>query len=541
MGVDVVEALDARAVRRWGAAAVGALELNRAELDRLNVYPIPDADTGTNLLTTMRAAVLALDADPTQDAAEALGVLARGAVLAARGNSGVIMSQLLRSLADAAAGAPAVDAEVLRTGLRNGADDARAAVTDPVEGTILSVARAAADGVPEGPLSIEQLALAALAAAEVAVLRTTEQLEELARAGVVDAGGQGLAVVLGALVQSLGGAAVRAPLPSGPDPVAVVPCADGSFGYEVQYLLDADHEGAAAVRAGLAALGDSVVVVGTGEGTWNVHAHVDDVGAAIEAGVAAGRPYRISVVRFAIDPEAGATDGADEPYPDAGAAGRASTVSSVIAVAPGEGLSRLFEAEGVRVVAGPTVTTEDVLLAIRDSPARRVILLPNASRITGVAEAAAEQARAVGVRVAVVPTRSPVQGLAAVAVHDPERRFDDDVIAMAEAAAATRFAEVTVATEQALTAAGVCQPGEVLGMIDGEVVEIGHGLLSVAFALTDRLLSVGAELMTVLVGADAHAGSGDVVARHVRDRSPLTEVTVYQVGQPRFPLIIGVE
>jgi dihydroxyacetone kinase-like predicted kinase len=172
---------------------------------------------------------------------------------------------------------------------------------------------------------------------------------------------------------------------------------------------------------------------------------------------------------------------------------------------------------------------------------REIVLLPNNSEIAGVAEAAAEQVRTRGIRVAVVPTRSPVQGLAAVAVHDATRRFDDDVVAMAEAAAATRFAEVTIAEHESLTSVGVCQAGDVLGLIDGDVVEIGRGVLSVAFVVTDRLLGVGAELMTVLVGADAQPGVGDVVRRHVRERSPLTEVSVYDVGQPRHLLIIGVE
>src|SRR5439155_25561343 len=156
----------------------------------------------------------------------------------------------------------------------------------------------------------------------------------------------------------------------------------------------------------------------------------------------------------------------------------------------------LFESEGVRVVeAGGdrTPSVEDVVSAIHATAAHELVLLPNASRVAGVAEAAAEQVRAYGIRVSVVPTRSPVQGLAAIAVPDPARRFDDDVVAMAEAAAATRHAELTVATAEALTAVGICQPGDVLGLIDGEVVEIGRGLLAVAFNLVDRLLGVGAE------------------------------------------------
>jgi hypothetical protein len=173
--------------------------------------------------------------------------------------------------------------------------------------------------------------------------------------------------------------------------------------------------------------------------------------------------------------------------------------------------------------------------------AAEVVLLPNAERAAQISDQAAHRARALGVRVTVVPTRSPVQGLAAVAVHDSTRPFDEDVVAMAEAAAATRFAEVTTAESESLTTVGICQPGDVLGLIDGEVVAIGHGLVSVAFALIDRLLAVGAELMTLLVGRDAPPGVGEVLARHISERAPLTDVTVYAGGQPRYQLIIGVE
>jgi dihydroxyacetone kinase-like predicted kinase len=170
-----------------------------------------------------------------------------------------------------------------------------------------------------------------------------------------------------------------------------------------------------------------------------------------------------------------------------------------------------------------------------------VVVLANGGPAKAAAEAAARAVRDTGTRLAVVPTRSAVQALAAVAVHDPERRFDDDVVAMAEAAAATRFAEVTIAQEQSLTSVGICEAGDVLGLIDGEVVEIGHGLVSVALSLTDRLLGVGAELLTVVAGPDAPAGLGDLVRSHARSRAPLTEVVIYPAAGSAPPLLIGVE
>jgi DAK2 domain fusion protein YloV len=528
--VDARDELDADAVRRWGRAAAAALQAHRAEIDGLNVFPVADRDTGSNLALTMAAAADELDAAVTATAADALAVLARAAVVGARGNSGVIMSQLLRGMASVPANAAGYRAEEIRAGLAAGVECAYAAVAEPVEGTILTVAKAAADALPPGPVGLLVLVRAAAAAAAAALERTPQQLAPLARAGVVDAGGRGLVLVLDALVRVVAGEddppGARLSLPEGaPHIRGVRESGSSEFEYEVQYLLDAPAAATAGLRRALLELGDSIVIAGTGDGTWNVHAHVNDVGAAIEAGVAAGTARQISVTRF------------DDAAPGA-------SPTAVVAVAQGPALRNLFTREGITVVepaGGTALAAEDVLSAIRASGAAQVVLLPNAPQVTRVAEAAAATARAAGARVAVVPTRSPVQGLAAVAVHDRRRDFDDDVVAMAEAAAATRFAEIVIATEQSLTSVGICEAGDVLGMIDGEVVEIGRGVVPVAFSLVARLLAVGAEVMTVLVGGDAPAGLGELVAGHVRERAPLTDVTVYLGGSTGCPLTIGVE
>jgi len=534
----VPEALDADAVRSWSRAAVAALGAHRAEIDALNVFPVPDSDTGSNLLTTLRAADAALARSPATDAAGALSALAAGAAQGALGNSGFIASQVLRGLADAAAAAGRWDADSLAAGLDVGATLARTAVVQPTEGTILSVARAAALGAQGGDLA--DRVRGAVRAADLALQQTPAQLPELAAAGVVDAGGRGLLVMLAALARVVTGAEPEL------TPIQVPAGAvrrrremgAPQFAFEVQYLLDAPADAVVKLRHRLAELGDSVAVVDAGEAgaspTWNVHAHVNDVGAAIEAGLEAGRPHQIGVVRFE-----------DEPVPRGAGA-------TVVAVAPGAGLAHLFEAEGVVVIEGggeggaegggdglPSVA--DVVAAIRATEASEVVLLPNAARVRGVAEAAAEQVRGAGRRVTVVPTRSPVQGLAAIAVHDPDRPFDDDVVAMAEAAAATRHAELVVAQDEALTAVGICHAGDVLGLIDGEVVEIGRGLLAVAFGLLDRILGVGAELLTIIVGAEAPARTGALLEAHVRARSPLTDVAVYEGGPADQPVIIGAE
>ena len=554
-------ALDAPTVRQWSAAVVLALEAHREEIDELNVYPVPDGDTGTNMALTAHAGADALGANPAVDPKGCLAALARGAVLGARGNSGVIMSQILRGLAEAcpewpAAGGPdpvdaavdaaamevaavevaAMDGGVLADGLVRATELAYAAVAAPVEGTILTVARAAAEAAKQVSGSgLHAVVVAAAKAAAVALDLTPSQLPALARAGVVDAGGRGLVVILDTLA-----AVVTGRVPEHP-PVrraardrrvleAAREAGSAEFGYEVQYLLHADEEPVRRLRAELADLGDSVVVVGSGDGVWNVHVHTNDVGAAVEAGVQAGRPYRITVIRFA-DQIAADRPAAGQPERDG---------TAVVAILPDSGLAELFRAEGVLVVGG-NPSTRELLAAVEGSGAARVVVLPNHRDRTAVAVAAAEEARAAGIQVAVVPTRSPVQGLAAVAVHDESRRFDDDLVAMAETAAATRSAEITVAVRDAITMAGQCTAGDVLGLVEGDVLLIGESVVEVAVELVNRLLGTGGELMTVILGADAPAGLADLLERHLVGTHPEVELVVYEGGQPLYPVLLGVE
>jgi DAK2 domain fusion protein YloV len=516
----VLAALDAQAVRSWSATAVRTLDEHRAEIDGLNVFPVPDRDTGTNLALTLRAAQQALDGEPGADTARAaLSALAVGAALGAQGNSGAIVSQVLRGIAESVPEGEPCDGVALAAGLARGAALARSAVVDPVEGTILTVAAAAARAAGTGG-SLADVVTAAVRAALAALEHTPEQLSALADSGVVDAGGRGLVLLLDALAVVVTGSGVV------PDetlaPAAACDLDEGGYAFEVQYLLDAPDSAIAPLRSALAGLGDSVVVAGTGDGTWRVHVHVDDAGAAIEAGIEAGKPRRVSVVRFA-----------DQlPGPVAVA---------VLVLAEHPGIARLFDPEGVRVLTAPHAGAEDLAAAVAELGVAEAVVLPNSAGGLAAAEAGAELARRRGVRVVVVPTRSPVQGLAAVAVHDPSRRFDDDVVAMAEAAAATRPAEIVIAQQDSLTSVGLCRAGDVLGLIDRDVVQIGHSTISVAFGLLDRLLGVGAELVTLLVGEGLPSNTGAVLAEHVRQRSPLTEVAVYDGGPPDRPLIIGAE
>ncbi|WP_432938750.1 DAK2 domain-containing protein [Kribbella sp. CA-253562] len=582
-----MEELTVGVLRSWARTALVELGRARTEIDDLNVYPVPDGDTGTNLYLTWEAACDALP-EGELTFAEAVQAFGRGALLGARGNSGVITSQLVRAcglrlaenlppvetaspvarLADPRMSEPVAFADALVFA----ADAAYGAVAQPVEGTMLTVARAAADAAlaaaNEGK-NLAEVCLTSVAAARLALTKTTEQLDVLRRAGVVDAGGAGLVVILGAMESVLSGQAPggnwsvparRPPTPgacgdiTAPDtPDTSAPggtATSGSAGlvsssgaagagwagsdelppdgpaYEVMYLLDADDAAIGAFRRELTGLGDSVVVVG-GDGLWNVHVHTDDVGAAIERGIGIGRPHRIRVTHFADLP------------PHAPVAGRA-----VIAVAAGDGLAELFGQAGAIVVRGGPgrrCSTGELLRAIEQSNAPEIVLLPNDKDSIAVAEAAATAARQDGVRVAVIPTRAQVQGLAAIAVHDPERSFDDDVVHLSAAAGQTRHGAVTIAVKDAWTMAGTCRIGDALGVVDGDFTLITEDLVTAATGVVDRLLGGGGELMTVVSGRDADPALIDAVVRHVRRHRKDVDVMVYDGGQERYPLLIGVE
>lgn len=308
---------------------------------------------------------------------------------------------------------------------------------------------------------------------------------------------------------------------------------EGAFGYEVQYLLDAAPGAVEVLRRVLDALGDSLAVVGSGgEGvqTWNVHVHVaaSGIGAAVEAGVEAGRPYRIDVTPL--------DDRGRGPHE----AERRTSKRGAVVVAAGDGLTSLFEAEGATVV-GRNPSTGEMLEAIVASGCRCVVLLPNDANTHAVAVSAAREAEKAGVRVSVVPTRSPVQALAALAVRDLDRSFDDDVIAMAEAAGACRYGEVCTAQRDSLTVAGPCRAGDLLGLVDGEVHVIGDDLAAVSVQLVDRLLGGGGELATLVLGADAPDGLEGTLRGHVARAWPFVELQSYAGGQPRYHLLVGVE
>jgi dihydroxyacetone kinase-like predicted kinase len=304
---------------------------------------------------------------------------------------------------------------------------------------------------------------------------------------------------------------------------------DGAF--EVMYLIETSDAAAAALRLHLDAIGASVVVVG-GDGLWNVHVHLDDAGSAVEAGVAAGRVFGIRITPLV---EVGPTQ--RRSHPDRPA-------RLVVAAASGAGTASLFEAAGASVVlAGPgeRPTPADLVSAALD--AVEVLLLPNDPDHLASAETAADLLRGHGVQVVILPTRAEVQGLAALAVHDAHRDLTDDVVTMSAAAAGTQYAALTRAEREAMTSAGICRAGQVLGLIDGDVAVIGDSAEEVALAVVQRMVSTGGELVTLLCADDPFAGRplADAIRRHLHLTRLDLEVVVYDGGQSHYPLQIGVE
>ncbi|MBI1351681.1 MAG: DAK2 domain-containing protein [Actinomycetales bacterium] len=530
-------------VRSWAQRALSDLGAARDDIDALNVFPVPDGDTGTNLYLTMESACQSVedcwDGEGEPPAAEAAKAMATGALLGARGNSGVILSQILRGTSDVLAGLPdgeVLDGRVIQRLLARAADLGYEAVARPVEGTILTVARAAADAasrvVQDGVDDATAVVTAAAAGARDALEATPTMLEALRLAGVVDAGGRGLVVVLDAfaavvagVAQAVGEPGLRVPVPR---PVeAEVSRHYGGPAYEVMYLLDSDDADAVvSMRGELDALGDSLVVVG-GDGLWNVHVHVDDAGAAVEAAMRAGRPYRIRITHL-------------EPAP----VGRTDHVRALVAVTHGPGTAALLGEIGAGIVpaaAQQRPSTAELLGAIRQVHAAEVVVLPSDSDTQAVAEVAAQQAREGGTRVAVIPTRSIVQTLAAAAVHDPDADFDDDVVSMTRAAGATRYAAVTIASRAALTTVGPCQEGDVLGLVDGDIAAIGSDLAVVVRDLLAGMLAIGGELGTIVLGAEAGAELRRDLPQWLEREYPLVDVVVHEGGQPLWPVIVGVE
>ncbi|SDL49584.1 hypothetical protein SAMN05216298_4084 [Glycomyces sambucus] len=527
------QALDADIMREWAARGIDTLTRHRRGVDELNVFPVADSDTATNMVATLQAAFQG--GTPGLGLEALLDEAAGRALLSARGNSGVILAQMLRGLADVW-NADAVDAKGFAAGLRSATDAATGAVAVPMAGTILTVAEAAATAARKAaPFGLVSAARAAAEGAAEAVAATPGQLPALARAGVVDAGGLALALLLEALVETLTGSVPTGALDllerhrvRAVEEAEQVPRETGSetYGYEVQYLLEANAAAASDLRHQLTDLGDSVVIIGSRAArdvtTFNVHVHVNDIGAAIEAGIERGRVHRISVTRFADGAVHAHQEPATAPQEPAETRERV-----VLVVTESAGIRGLLAGEGCRTATADTAADE--LAAVRDGGARSAVVLVDTPDAARTARRAAQQVRREGFRTTVVPTGAVVQSLAAVAVHDPDRHFDDDVIAMAEAAAACRVGEVR-ADDGAFTV-----------VVGGEAAATAADGAAAARDLADRLCSAGAELLTFLPGAGSDDGIVTALSHHVREAWPTVETQGLPAGDIEPLLLIGAE
>lgn len=524
------------------------LGAHRREVDELNVFPVPDGDTGSNMTATVRSAIDAVHGleDPTSDALAEAAV--RGAMRGARGNSGVILSQVVRALADGLDDEP-LDADALADVLARARELAYEAVAEPVEGTILTAIRVAAEvagRLREAPL--EQVTRRLCLEVNAAVARTRTQLDVLREAGVVDAGARGFELVLDALHGWLTGEAFDEDLPAPHvhrDPEDRRREAGSSaFGFEVQYLLDADEAVCGELRGLLREIGDSVVVVGRA-GLVSVHVHTNDIGPAIELGLAHGRPSRIEVVELER-PEGHADPRDRATVPDAAAVEEAMVRLGCVAVLDGTGLRSLAEELGATVVdgaAGRLPTVADLLDGAGRVRAERIVLLPGHPNAVPTALQAREVSRAEGGRelLVVEAARTPPSVLAALAVWDHTAGPDDVVADMARAAGAVRAGEVVAAVRDADTPIGAVREGQLLAVVDGEVVDVDDDPVEALRAVLRRCREGGCEVVTLIVGADTTAEERTRAQELVATMLPRTHVEVVDGGNRPARFTIGIE
>ena len=524
----------------------GLLRAQRDVINRLNVYPVPDGDTGTNMTLTLESVVgdvTALGTEVTMT--ELCRAIAQGSLMGARGNSGVILSQMLRGLIQEFSDEP-IDATQLAAGLVRADALARQAVARPVEGTILSVARAAAEGaVAAGDTSsLESVVHGARDAAHVALAKTPDQLAVLKQAGVVDSGGTGLVLWFDALCHVVAGD----PLPETPDidTLGALPLVHddheanlSDLKYEVMFLLDADDQKMPAFRDAWNALGDSIVVVG-GEGLYNCHIHSNDVGASIEAALDAGRPRQIRVTDLSeqVIEERWVRDAhvlpelEDTPAP----------TTAVVAVVAGDGVGRIFQTLGVRalVKGGQSMnpSTAELMEAVRETGSRQVIILPNNRNIRAVAE---HVDALIDVEVRVVSTDSIVEGFSALLSYDPDADVDENQRSMAASAQNVVAGEVTRAVRNTRTDVGDVEVGDWIGLGAGGVVAVADNIEDVSAKLLESLVRDHHELLTIIEGDGSTKEATKAVRAFATAHFPQLCVEVHHGGQPLYPYLFGVE
>jgi DAK2 domain fusion protein YloV len=516
---------DLTVARELAHAALASLERNRQRIDDLNVYPVPDGDTGTNMTLTARAVVEELDGTSTDERAALLKAITRAALMGARGNSGVILSQIIRGAAEALA----ADATLAET-FRSASDAAYRAVRKPVEGTMLSVIRELAEEAEAGG-DLAQI----VRRGEEAVARTPEQLAVLREAGVVDAGGAGLLELVRGIASVVSGEPLPEVAPELPQELGVDAIHQelSRYRYCTTFLIEGDDLDADAIEAELEQLGDSLLVVGDRE-ALKVHVHTDEPGRALSVGTASGVIDGVEIANM-HEQTVQREERLLEAVPDMPPAR-----SAVVAVVAGDGNRALFESLGAtEIVAGGqsmNPSTAELMDAVAAAAADEVILLPNNSNVILSAEQAAELAEK---PVTVVHTESIPAGLAAMVSFLPERSAAENAAEMAEVLDSVITGEVTLASRDADLNGFSVREGRWLGLADGEAVAVGDGFEEVAEQVAEKLLAEPRLLLTLLAGDDAPSLDG-LVGR-IRERHPELELEVQAGGQPHYPLLLSAE
>ncbi|MCB9372010.1 MAG: DAK2 domain-containing protein [Microthrixaceae bacterium] len=550
----LLEQLGADDLRRALLGYRDALATHRDAINRLNVYPVPDGDTGTNMALTLESVVAELDgAGP--DMAATCKAISHGSLMGARGNSGVILSQVLRGLADVLGESEQCDTATFVRALRSAADAAYGAVMRPVEGTILTVVRESAEAAVlhadgDGATLVSVLDAARVAGGE-SLERTPELLPVLADAGVVDAGGAGYLLLLDVLLQLADGRPVPEP-PDGPDEVVTVAAhpddharsaehdALAGLKYEVMYFLEAPDETIPAFKDVWAGIGDSIVVVG-GDGIWNCHIHTDDIGASIEAALDVGRPRNIRVTdlleQVGEEKWVREAEAHPEPEPDL-----APVPCAVVAVSTGDGIRRIFHSLGVQgtVTGGQSMnpSTAQLLEAVEAAPADHVVILPNNKNIIPVArQVDAQTAKTVRV----VPTRGIAEGFASLLAYDPQATSDENLDEMAAAAEHVVAGEVTRAVRDSTCDVGPIAEGDYLGIAREGIRAVEATVADAATVLLDQLIGDDHEILTIIEGEGATDGTTRQITEWLAEHHPDVEAEVHHGGQPLYPYFFGIE
>ena len=523
------------------------LAANHEEVNRLNVFPVPDGDTGTNMLLTLQSAVEDVRESNAAEVSKIAKLASHGSLMGARGNSGVILSQIFRGFARAVEGKTSLTPSELAAALEEAANAAYRAVNKPTEGTILTVAReagrAAATAASGPDATVPRVIAAAAAGARAAVLKTPSQLPILREAGVVDAGGFGLELILEGMLKSVEesdsalAALSEARKPVSPAAQVALDLPEGGWGYCTEFLIEGNNLDTELIRSQIESLGNSVLVVGEPE-LVKVHVHTDDPTRVINLAGGYGKLMKISVGdmstqhRRILDSEGGA---------GAAKASRANGVG-LVAVVAGRGMVDIFRGLGVDAIieGGQTMnpSTQDMLTAIDSLPYDEVVLLPNNGNVIAAAK------QVVGLtkkKVHVVETHSMPQGVSAVVAFRPERPAAENLKAMRAEAERVQTIEVTHAVRDTRSNGLRVRKGDVIGLINDRLEFAGGDYAEVVHKALSKLGPDSYELVTVYRGEQASDAELATLESEIRTSYPSLEVEVQQGGQHHYPFILSVE